>query len=161
MGKTLKIICLVPIIGLILFILAFFIVPVLNNIRLNSFANQLDNYSTPEKTIVISKHQTIGKLNGNGNGIDYFACILVKSELSLDEVKKYYENMPLKNARKSGKNSVIIDVNNIKSEILDTTFLERENIIFDRLIDVEDYTGYFVVIIYDGGYPAGFDIRGN
>ena len=49
----------------------------------------------PEETVIISYETRYGKLNGNGNGMDFFACTLIKSDLSLNELKQYYSKTHL------------------------------------------------------------------
>ena len=44
----------------------------------------------PEETELIESLSQAGKLTGNGNGMQYFGAILIKSELSLEELDAYY-----------------------------------------------------------------------
>ena len=44
----------------------------------------------PEQTELIEAISKAGKLTGNGNGMQYFGAILIKSELSLEELDAYY-----------------------------------------------------------------------
>ena len=40
----------------------------------------------PEKTELIESISRAGKLTGNGNGMQYFGAILIRSDLSLEEL---------------------------------------------------------------------------
>jgi len=127
-------------------ILPWFICPVINNIKLACFTRQLTGYELPSKTQMIESRSICGKLNGNGNGMDFFATILIKSDLSLNELQKYY----------SFANVVLQKDVNLKSE-----YLEHGEIRYTKLQHVTADNKYFVVLIYNGGYPALFDLRGN
>lgn len=48
--------------------------------------------SLPEKTELIESLSQAGKLTGNGNGMQYFGAILIRSELSLEELDAYYSD---------------------------------------------------------------------
>ena len=43
-----------------------------------------------EKTELIESISRAGKLTGNGNGMQYFGAILIRSDLSLEELDAYY-----------------------------------------------------------------------
>ena len=53
-------------------------------------ANELIDLPLPYSTEFIESIHKAGKLVGNGNGMQYFGAILIKSELPLDELKEYY-----------------------------------------------------------------------
>jgi hypothetical protein len=127
-------------------ILPWFICPFINNIKLFCLTRQLTGYELPSKTQMIENRSICGKLNGNGNGMDFLATILIKSDLSIGELQKYYsfaEVIPQK-------------CTNLKSE-----YLEHGEIKYTKLQHVKAYNNYFVVLIYYDGYPALFDLRGN
>ena len=46
----------------------------------------------PEKTELIESISRAGKLTGNGNGMQYFGAILIRSDLSLEELDAYYSD---------------------------------------------------------------------
>lgn len=152
---------LIPIAILLLIILLFVISPITNNITLSNFASQLYNYPLPAKTTLIEKEMTAGKLTGNGNGMDFLACILIKSDGFLDEIKQYYTNASFKNAKPGGSAPTIIEVAPANGYKLETEYLEHQDIYFDALKYIKDYTGYYVVILTDEGYDGGFDLRGH
>ena len=92
---------------LVLLVVTLFVVsPILNNITLSNFSKQIYNYPLPKNTVLIEKEAVCGKLNGNGNGMDFFACILIKSDMSIDQIKDYYKERKYKTA-KSVKNHVV------------------------------------------------------
>lgn len=70
--------------------LTWFLNPAINNVKLYRLSRQLSNHSISLKVQIIEKQSICGKLNGNGNGMDFLATILVKSDLSLEELQKYY-----------------------------------------------------------------------
>ena len=51
---------------------------------------QFQEANLPKQTELIEAISQTGKLTGNGNGMQYFGAILIKSELSLEELDAYY-----------------------------------------------------------------------
>lgn len=54
------------------------------------WGEELQSIPLPEKTELAEARSAAGKLVGNGNGMQYFGAILIKSELSLSELNTYY-----------------------------------------------------------------------
>lgn len=161
MKKIIKNILILPLIILSLMILSFIVSPIINDITLKSFAKQLNKYPLPEKTEFIENEVVCGKLNGNGNGMDFFASILVKSDLSLDELKQYYKNTMFKGAKTNKKQGVTANILPAKGYKLECEYLEHRDVYFSALKDMSDYSKYYIIMLYDGGYSPGFDLRGN
>lgn len=65
-------------------------VPIVNSNVAKKTAKELVNLPLPENTEYIEDIYKAGKLVGNGNGMQYFGAILIKSELSLEELREYY-----------------------------------------------------------------------
>lgn len=55
-------------------------------------AKKLEEIPLPENTEYMEKVSLAGKLDGNGNGMQYLGAILIKSELSLEELRDYYSD---------------------------------------------------------------------
>ena len=154
----------------VLLILPFFIFPIANNITLNSFSKQLYQIELPN-TKVLEKHSICGKLNGNGNGMDFLACVLVETDLTYEELKAEFESKNFKHAKlgatlqyggfKDGKYPVDVDVVKVDNGKLNTDYLMHGEIKFGNPKNWDDYSKYYALVIYDGGYSALFDIRGH
>jgi len=85
---------------LFVFLISLFIfTPLINDYRLSVFAHQLDVLSLPQSIMQIEQKTICGKLNGNGNGMDFLVCTLVKSDLPLDALKQYYKGITFKAVR--------------------------------------------------------------
>lgn len=65
-------------------------VPLVNDHTAEQVADRLENHPLPEETELIESLSKAGKLVGNGNGMQYFGAILIKSERSLDELTSHY-----------------------------------------------------------------------
>jgi len=158
--RILLIIAYTPIVLAFLYFSLYFVTPLVNNGTLSIFASQINSNHLPENTVVIEKEARCGKLNGNGNGMDFFACALIKTDLSLEELKHFYEGVSFRTARWDKEHSAEVAVIPAEYE-LKTEYYERDTIYFEHLKDVTDYTDYYVLILYDWGYPADFDIGGH
>ena len=75
---------------IVLILAAFVSVPVYNNYCAYNVEKMLCETPLPEQTELIEAISQAGKLTGNGNGMQYFGAILIKSELSLEELDAYY-----------------------------------------------------------------------
>ncbi len=150
-----------PLMIIVLIVASFFISPLINNLTLNSFAKQLYKQPLPPRTQLLEKEAVCGKLNGNGNGMDFFASVLIRSDLSLDELEAYYQNTSVKSAKKTENRAVSPQVLLPEGEKLNTEYVEHADIYFEHLKTINNYSGYYVIMIYDGGYEAWFDLRGH
>ena len=65
-------------------------IPLINNHIAYKVEKALCEIPLPEETELIESLSQAGKLTGNGNGMQYFGAILIKSELSLEELDAYY-----------------------------------------------------------------------
>src|SRR5690606_568193 len=159
--KKIKIGLLIIVLLIPLSIASLFVVfPILNNISLSKFEKQFERYPLPEETSLIEVKSVVGKLNGNGNSIDFFVGLLIQSELSKDELTHYYEHAQYAGA-KVEKRNVLIEVLTVEDRVLHSKYLEHRQMKFNKLETINDLTGYYFVTIYDGGYQAIFDLRGN
>lgn len=78
---------------LIVLVLAVFVsVPAYNNYGAYKVKKVLCETPLPEQTELIEAISLAGKLTGNGNGMQYFGAILIRSELSLEELNTYYSD---------------------------------------------------------------------
>ena len=75
---------------IVLILAAFVSVSVYNNYCAYNVEKMLCETPLPEQTELIEAISKAGKLTGNGNGMQYFGAILIKSELSLEELDAYY-----------------------------------------------------------------------
>ena len=61
-------------------------IPLINNHTAYKVEKELCETPLPEKTELIESISRAGKLTGNGNGMQYFGAILIRSDLSLEEL---------------------------------------------------------------------------
>ena len=94
-----------------------------------------------------------GKLVGSGNGMQYFGAILIKSELPLDELDRYYSQY------RQDEWSYIVEPQS-ESEI---KAVEHKTLEFSKLRDVSDFDAYYIVYSWgESDFPlADLDIRGH
>ena len=65
-------------------------IPLINNHTAYKVEKKLCETPLPEKTELIESISRAGKLTGNGNGMQYFGAIIIRSDLSLEELDAYY-----------------------------------------------------------------------
>lgn len=82
-----KIIILVPIFILVMMMAISY--PI-NNMIANNIITELKQNPLPEKTVIVEEKSIAAKLCGNGDGVQYFGALLLKSELSLKDLDNYY-----------------------------------------------------------------------
>lgn len=126
------------------------VIPLANNHYAKQVEKELRETPLPEKTKIIDSVSRTGKLVGNGNGMQYFGAILLKSKLSLDELEDYYS------AYQKNEWSYVVEPQ--KTQIIET--VEHSRIRFSEKIDDE---GYYIVYSW-GDSPElleELDIRGH
>ncbi len=62
-----------------------------NNCIADKIEKDLVKYQMPSDTELLDSISIAGKLSGNGNGMQYMGAILVKSNLSAEELREYYD----------------------------------------------------------------------
>lgn len=85
-----KVLITIILIAVLIFLSFLGAAPIVNDNIAKKTANKLVDLPLPNNTEFIETVHTAGKLVGNGNGMQYFGAILIKSELSLEELKEYY-----------------------------------------------------------------------
>ena len=80
---------------IILFILLIIGLPLyivlMNNEIANLTTEELANTQLPENTQMVDTISIAGKVSGNGNGMQYFGAVLLKTDLSEEELDTYYQ----------------------------------------------------------------------
>ena len=80
---------------IILFILLIIGLPLyivlMNNEIANRTTEELANTQLPENTEIVDTISIAGKVSGNGNGMQYFGAVLLKTDLSEEELDTYYQ----------------------------------------------------------------------
>ena len=88
--KKSKKILLIIFLSIIILIILF--IPITNNFIAWRVESKIKNIPLPQDTKIIDSISVAGKLTGNGNSMQYFGAILVKSDLDLIELEDYYKN---------------------------------------------------------------------
>lgn len=127
MKKLFKII--IPIV-LLLPIILYIAIAVTNNCIADKIEKDLIKYDLPENTVLFDSISAAGKLVGSGNGMQYMGSILVSSDLTEQEISKYYN-----------KQFDYIEVRRQETEALDFIMANKH---FKRLKDTTVNTYYSV-----------------
>ena len=138
MKKILIPICAIAV--LVCFVAVF--IPLSNDRAAENIAKQLES-SVPADTVIIESVSKAGKLTGNGNGMQYFGAVLIKSDLTPDELSDFYSGAVVKKQTSQKIEAV-----------------EHEQMSFETVIDGDDY---YIVYMFDGSssFFANLDIRGH
>ena len=138
MKKILIPICVIAV--LVCFVAVF--IPLSNDRTADNIAKQLES-SAPADTVIIESVSKAGKLVGNGNGMQYFGAVLIKSGLTPDELSDFYSDAIVKKQTSQKIEAV-----------------EHEKMSFETVIDGDNY--YIVYKFGDSSLPfANLDIRGH
>ena len=65
------------------------LIPVSNNVILSRHVRELKQYAVDNKFEIIEETRGCGKLYGNGNGMEYMAMLLVRSDEELEETDMF------------------------------------------------------------------------
>ena len=91
-GERMKKLKIVGILAAAILISGVISIPLINNHAAYKVEKALCEIPLPEETELIESLSQAGKLTGNGNGMQYFGAILIRSELSLEELETYVAN---------------------------------------------------------------------
>ena len=125
-------------------------IPLANNHYAEQVEKELRETPLPEKTEIIDSVSQTGKLVGNGNGMQYFGAILLKSKLSLNNLEDYYS------AYQKNEWSYVVEPQ--KTQIIEV--VEHNRISFSEKVDDE---GYYIVYAWGDGPDVleELDFRGH
>lgn len=159
---TLVVACCLP----LLLMLPFIVSPIQHNIALARFSRQLSVYPVPEASEKIDFQKVCGKLNGNGNGMDFAAVLVIRSDKTAEEIQRHYEQKRFESAM-SARHRMYggtvyppeVIVEELAGNRVESAYLAHAAI---RVALPEEECGtYYTVILYDGGYHASWDLRGH
>ncbi len=136
------------IVRLIVLIIALNIVsPVINDYNANTVEKELVSTPLPENTILVNSYSEAGKLVGNGNGMQFYGEITVQSELTLEELDRFYSQF------RENEWSYIVEEKVVESS---------DEIQSDAAAISEDYRYYKIYSWGSGdGFFEYFDLRGH
>lgn len=123
-------------------------VPFVNDFFAKNVENSLVEIALPENTQMVESVSKAGKLVGNGNGMQYFGAMLIKSEQTLEELAAYYADV---NAE------IVVKVQT--SQAIEC--LEHAQLSFTTEITEEE--NYYIVYLFGEGLApfSQLDIRGH
>lgn len=124
--------------------------PLINNHTAYKVEKALCEIPLPEQTELIEAISQAGKLTGNGNGMQYFGAILIRSELSLEELETYYSDY------RSNEWEYLVEIQKGQS----IKVIEDKALQFSE--EIED-SGYYIVYSWGSGNSLlkELDIRGH
>lgn len=143
---------------IIVFVIFFISVPFVNDYIADKVSMKLYKIPLPDDTEFVERQFMAGKLTGSGNGMEYLGVILIKSELSLKELKKYYSDYYKENELD------FIDFGVKRQNGKEVKIVEHGSYSFDS--DVEDNNYYIVYAWGKEGEDFNsifyeFDLRGH
>lgn len=110
-------------IGFIALVIVFGALTVtVNNLTAKGISDELKRLPLPPNTTLVDSTSKAGKLCGNGNGMQYIGAVLLKSELSADELNLYYSKY-----RKNNYDCIITSANDPIIEHGKLTFSSAQN----------------------------------
>lgn len=134
MKKIIKIIIIIILILLIAFGIPLYI-KIGNDIIAKKIEVGIKNTKLPDNTEIIDSISIAGKLVGNGNGMQYFGAILIKTELSEFELNQHYKQYKNKkldyNIRKQTSDKIeLIELGSYKFKKFEEDEKEKYYIIY-------------------------------
>lgn len=151
MKKTLITAVLLPIILITLFVLFVLSVPIVNNITAATVLSDIKNIPLPENTEYVEGISAAGKFTGNGNGMQYFGAMLIKTDLSLDELNSYYSDY------RENEFRLLVE----KQESGEIAVIEHGSLAFESELAQDE--NYYIVYSWGDGIDlfADLDLRGH
>ena len=128
-------------------IILFIIFPILNDMKAERLAMELQNkISLPNKTEIVEVLSGCGNTSGTGNQVRIWLGILIKTELNDKDIFEYFGN------------SDVQKVTSYERETLSMCNLSKK---FSRLIHESELDGYYIVEWIADPVSSFFDLRGH
>jgi hypothetical protein len=142
---TRNIVLIVPLTLVSIIVIVWIFSPIANEIKLGRIERDLVNTELPIDTTLIETRSHCGNLAGSSNNVELWACILIKSSLSMEELSAHYNDFQ------------IIEVDSVSPPNFN---FPNYNNVFENLIDKSDLDGYYAVFVYATPFSVS-DIRGH
>ncbi|GAA0124792.1 hypothetical protein UT300019_06940 [Clostridium sp. CTA-19] len=136
MKKFIKITIIFIITGLYLI---FIHMPSMNDFIADGVKKKLQDTPLPSNTKFCDAVSKVGYLTGNGSGIQFFGAILIKSQLSLEELQEYYSKY------KTGYDGYVV----LEQKGSQIDSIEHIEVFFASLKNVKIFDGYYIVYSWD------------
>lgn len=143
-----KIVITLVLIAIILLVGFFVSIPLVNDLSAKNVEKHLMEIPLPDNTQIVESLSKADKLVGNGNGMQYFGAILIRSEKTLDELSAYYSQKLA--------NVVVKEQNTQKIQCVEHGELSFKT----QITATEDY---YIVYLFGSGIAlfSELDIRGH
>ncbi len=124
---------------------------VTNSIILSSLADDFADEISKSGAEVAESEKIYGKLNGNGNGINFFGAVLVKKD-SVADIEALMDEL--------GEDFEAVEYYEPSGAAVASKHLEHGNLEFDTDISGGEY---LVICFYESSHPMAnkFDIKGH
>lgn len=119
-----------------------------NPMRLHALSNDFSNYIRKANVEIIEVQSKYGKLNGSGNGVQFFVAVLVKAE---------QEKMEILIAQLEKKYDYVGYMQQNDSRV-DSKYLEHGELCFNA--DIKD-GNYYMVYLYETRPGNPLDVKGH
>ena len=125
-------------------------IPIVNDDCAYTVEQKLCATPLPENTELIDSLSKAGKLTGNGNGIQYFGAILIRSELTLEQLEDFYSSY------RENEWEYLVTVQTDR----DLSFIELDHLRFSQEVTAD---GYYIVYSWGKGIELYemLDMRGH
>lgn len=132
---------------LALFLLTLIASPMVNNLSAWKTGQEVARLPLPPDTELIERFSRAGKLNGNGNGMQFLGGILIRSDLTLEELQDHYMSLG---------DSYTVE----RQEKQELAMVEHDRVFLET--DVSG-GGYYIVYTWGEGLFLfrGLDLRGH
>lgn len=137
---------------MVAFILFIVSIPIINNIIADTVESTLKDTPLPANTKLIDSVSKAGKLVGNGNGMQHFGAILIKSSLSQKELDDFYSNY-----RNNSWDYIV------EKQTTNEITMIHGNISFKKVDNINTSSDYFIVYSWGGKHNGilDMDLRGH
>lgn len=124
----------------------------INDIIAANIVKGLTQNPLPEKTEIIEEKAVAARMCGNGDGVQYFGALLLKSDLTLDELRAYYSQF-------SDSDDCNVVDHQYGKDIKQNELPALQTVSFNKDIDDDNYYILYTWGNYNGIFKY-LDIRG-
>ena len=155
-----KRILIVVLVLVFLNIVPYIVFPLLNDIKANNLKEEMSGQAMPEKTELIEIVAGCGNTSGTGDHSEVLICLLVKSELSAEELNEFFSTS-FRDPEDETNNRHSVEVIRVTNGKTTTLAMGIVGLKFRDMPEAIDDNDLYIIQRVENAVSSFFDLRGK
>lgn len=154
-----RVLFVIPVIIFIV-VVPYVVFPILNDTKANNLKEEMLSQAMPEKTELVEIVAGCGNTSGTGDHTEVLVCLLVKSELSAEELYEFFST-DYKGPNPEKTNRHYVEVFAVTEGKTTTLAMETVGLKFERTAEGLNTDDLYIVLRTEDAVSSVFDLRGK